>query len=102
MMFHSNSQGPVYALAWSGARSQDHGDEPSSSVAPPSSRLAIGSFREEHNNRIQVLGLRKDEKGYVDDLIAARLLLRYWRMPCIRTRPQNWTSNQLRSVPVIL
>ena len=33
---------------------------------PPSSRLAIGSFKEEYTNRIQVLGMQNDSEGYVE------------------------------------
>ena len=32
---------------------------------PTSCRLAVGSYMEEYTNRIQVLGLQKDEEGYV-------------------------------------
>lgn len=37
----------------------------SNNSLPRSSRLAVGSFLEEHTNRIQVLGVHYDEKKYV-------------------------------------
>ena len=40
-------------------------DRESQSSIPRSSRLAVGSFLEEHTNRIQVLGVHTDEKKYV-------------------------------------